>query len=275
MGATRNGSATRLRLVAIPISHYCEKARWALERADIDYVEERHLQGFHHYYAKRRGGDFTTPVLVFPDGRPAIGQSSKILRWVDEQLDDDQRLYPPTVASRVRAIEHWLDATLGPDGRGWLYGEILDDINLIERYGLDGIPAGERRVFRGVFKLFKPYLGARIKVQGTQADQQSVRDVFDEIAARLADGRRYLMGDRFTAADLTFAALSAAIVLPRNYGVELPPLDALPPSLRTAIEEFRDHPAGEFALRMFEEERPLAPWLADATSTDVASVAQS
>ncbi|GMR18278.1 MAG: hypothetical protein BMS9Abin33_0684 [Gammaproteobacteria bacterium] len=30
------------------MSHYCEKARWALERLDIDYHEERHLQGFHY-----------------------------------------------------------------------------------------------------------------------------------------------------------------------------------------------------------------------------------
>ncbi len=272
MGAVDNASRTRLTLVAIPISHYCEKARWALERAGIDYEEERHLQGFHHYFAKRRGGDFTTPVLVFPDGRPAIGQSSGILRWVDEQLGDDQKLYPDDIASRVRATEHWLDATLGPDGRGWLYGEILDDAELIEKYGLDGIPANERRVFWGVFKLFKPYLAARIRVQGTQADQQSVRDVFDEIAARLADGRRYLMGDRFTAADLTFAALSAAVILPRNYGVELPPLDSLPASLRASIEEFRAHPAGEFALRMFAEERPPAAWLAESAPVAAASV---
>ena len=33
--------------------------------------------------------------------------------------------------------------------------------------------------------------------------------VFDSVGERLADGRPYLMGDRFTAADLTFASLSA------------------------------------------------------------------
>jgi glutathione S-transferase len=36
-----------LRLVTIPISHHCEKARWALERAGIPYREERHVQGIH------------------------------------------------------------------------------------------------------------------------------------------------------------------------------------------------------------------------------------
>lgn len=261
-----------LTLVAIPISHYCEKARWALERAEIDYVEERHLQGFHHFYAKRRGGDFTTPVLVFPDSRSAIGQSSAILKWVDTQLPEEQRLYPADTASRVRATEHWLDTTLGPDGRGWLYGEILDDMELIEEYGLTGIPEFERRAFRAVIKAFKPYLAARLRVQGTHADKQSVRDVYDEIADRISDGRRYLLGDRFTAADLTFAALSAPVVLPRKYGIELPPLERGSLELRTAIEDFRAHPAGRFALRLIEEERPTPPWLSVDEKTSVAAV---
>src|SRR5262245_54204761 len=103
----------RARLIVIPISHYCEKARWALERAGIEYDEERHLQLFHHWYAKRAGGSFTTPVLVLPEGR-AIGQSSEILQWVDESLDDDRKLYPAAHATRVRAVERWLDTTLGP-----------------------------------------------------------------------------------------------------------------------------------------------------------------
>jgi glutathione S-transferase len=45
-----------LRLITIPISHYCEKARWALERAGIAYREERHIQGVHMVAARRAAG---------------------------------------------------------------------------------------------------------------------------------------------------------------------------------------------------------------------------
>lgn len=249
-------------LVAIPISHYCEKARWGLERAGIEYTEERHLQGFHHYYARRRGGEFTTPVLVFPDDRKSIGQSSKILEWIDTQVSDELKLYPDDIAPRVRATEHWFDATLGPDGRGWLYKEILDDAALIEEYGLTGIPDHERRAYKAVFTVFKPYLAARIRVQGTRAESASVFDIYDAVAERIADGRRYLFGDRFTAADLTFAALSAPVVLPRKYGIELPPYERMPAPLQMAIAEFRAHPAGQFAERLIEDHRPLPGWLA-------------
>ena len=44
-----------LRLVTIPISHYCEKARWALDRAGIPYREERHVQGIHRIVARLVG----------------------------------------------------------------------------------------------------------------------------------------------------------------------------------------------------------------------------
>lgn len=67
-----------MRLLTIPISHYGEKARWALECAGIDYVEEAHLQLIHRLYALRAGGGRTVPVLVTGDG--AIGESSGIIR---------------------------------------------------------------------------------------------------------------------------------------------------------------------------------------------------
>ncbi|MEN9520669.1 MAG: hypothetical protein RLZZ381_3257, partial [Cyanobacteriota bacterium] len=34
-------------LIAIAISHYCEKVRWAMDYLDIEYVEENHASPFH------------------------------------------------------------------------------------------------------------------------------------------------------------------------------------------------------------------------------------
>jgi glutathione S-transferase len=61
-------SSAVLRLLTIPISHYCEKARWALERAGIPYREERHVQGVHQIVALRASGGITVPAARLSRG---------------------------------------------------------------------------------------------------------------------------------------------------------------------------------------------------------------
>ena len=59
----------------------------------------------------------------------------------------------------------------------------------------------------------------------------------------------------FSAADLTFAALAAPVLLPRSYGSPLPSLDELPSGLLAQVEELRSLPAGDFALRIYRDHR--------------------
>jgi glutathione S-transferase len=71
----------------------------------------------------------------------------------------------------------------------------------------------------------------------------------------LGDGRPFLTGERFTAADLTFGALSASVLMPEEYGSPLPPLASVPSSLATDVRRLREHPAGRFAARLYARER--------------------
>jgi len=84
-----------------------------------------------------------------------------------------------------------------------------------------------------------------------------LREELDAAAGRLAEGP-YLCGAHFTAADLTFAALLAPVLCitpEEGFGAVLPSLDDLDEEARALVEETRSHPAGQFALRMFAEER--------------------
>ena len=40
-------------LLTFPSSHYCEKARWALDYAGANYVEEPHFPAFHMIFKPR------------------------------------------------------------------------------------------------------------------------------------------------------------------------------------------------------------------------------
>jgi glutathione S-transferase len=85
--------------------------------------------------------------------------------------------------------------------------------------------------------------------------ERIMRAVFDDVDERLSDGRPYLCGERFTAADLTFAALSAAVIMPPDYGVPLPRPDELPSAAAAVLHELRERPAGAHALAMYRQER--------------------
>jgi glutathione S-transferase len=245
------------RLITIPISHYCEKARWALERAGIAYSEERHVQGAHRVVARRVGGGSTVPVLVAPEG--VFTESEQIVAYADESLPEDLRLFPvePALRAEVETVSRWLDEGLGPDGRRLMYTHMLEQRRLMLKVNCQGVPRWERLTMTALWPLAVRLGKRELGIDPTKAeeDEQLVRNAFDAVAERLADGRRYLCGDRFTAADLTFAALSASVLVPPQYGVPLPQPDVLPPDTASAVRAFRAHPAGAYALRLFRDER--------------------
>jgi glutathione S-transferase len=245
------------RLLTIPISHYCEKARWALERAGLDYVEERHVQGIHQVVARRAGGGWTVPVLIADEG--VFDESDLILRYADEHVGEEQRLFPadPERRREVEQLCHWLDEGLGPDGRRVIYALILPFKDDMLRYNNQGVPRWEASLLTAMWPLITRYVKRHLRIgpETTAEDIARVRQAFDAVADRLADGRPYLCGDRFTAADLTFACLSAPVVSPPGYGIRLPQPEEMPESVAAVVRSFREHPAGHFALDMYRRHR--------------------
>jgi glutathione S-transferase len=247
-----------LRLITIPISHYCEKARWALDRAGIPYREKRHIQGVHQIAARRAGGGKTVPVLVTPD--EVLAESADILAWVDERTPPDRRLFPAEAEARadVEGLCRRFDEKLGPHGRRLMYVHVLKDKQLVLRFNNAGVPRWENRAIRVGWPVVKRFAARELGIEPgiERTDEATVWREFDFVAERLAGGRPYLVDGRFSAADLTFAALAGAMVVPPEYTVALPqPDDSLPQGPRALVERARDHPAGRHAMRMFREHR--------------------
>ena len=95
----------------------------------------------------------------------------------------------------------------------------------------------------------------KVDADGAERSRAKIEDTFSRLAQHLADGRRYLIGDSFSVADLTFASLAAPILLPTQHPVAMPPLDEFPEAARTQIAKWRESPAGEFGLRMYRDHR--------------------
>ena len=251
----KDSNAAPAILITIPLSHYCEKARWALDRVALPYREEPHAPLLHRLATKRneRG---TVPVLVHAGRR--FSDSTDILKHLDTVSGGDL-LYPRDAELRrdVEELEEQFDKELGPHARRWAYGQALSQTKSLRSLWARDVPRLEASVIQVVTPLVRRLvrMGYKITPENAQRSLDRVRGVFRQVDELLSDGRRFLVGDRFTAADLTFAALATPVLLPAECRAVQPALDDVPATMRDEILRFRETGAGRFALRMFSQER--------------------
>ncbi len=245
-----------MRLIALAHSHYCEKARWALDLANASYVEVRDLPGLHRRRTRPLGGR-TTPVLVVA-GR-ALLESADIVRWAGER---GASLLPtdPEMRSVALETERWLDREFGPHTRRWAYFRLLPCRGLLNRVVATGVPRLQRAAAPLVMTVVRPLIrsGFRITPESAARSLQRVDEVFAAVAERLEDRGGWLAGRSFSSADLAFAALASPVLLPERFGGALPRLDEVPASMQTEILRLRATPAGRHALACYERFRPAA-----------------
>jgi glutathione S-transferase len=251
-------TAERPVLWHIVISHFSEKVRWALAYKGIEHQRRAPLPGVHMLYALRltRGSAKTFPVMRI-DGR-VIGDSTAIIAALEERQPDPP-LYPtaPEERARALALEDWFDEQLGPPVRLAAWHEVTADRETLTEIAKQTLPPalrdlGPAPAAAAVFA--KAFVSVRYRAtdEGEAARARAgVLAGLDRLERELGDGE-YLVGDRFTVADLTAAALLYPLVNPPE-GPELPP----PPE---AMERFRD-PLKErsgyrWVAEMFRRHRP-------------------
>jgi len=245
-------------LVTIPFSHFCEKARWALDHAGVSYDEEGHVPGLHRIAVKRTGSPRTSvPVLV--TNERVLADSTDILGYANASAPPEKALFPAAAKARaeVEALENELDEGLGPHIRRVLYFYLLPRRSLALTLMDQRTPRWERTAARAIFPLLRAGMRRFMRIDARTANESrdEVLRTFDAIERRLADGRPYLVGDRFTAADLTFASLAGPGVMPPEHLVKFPPIDALPEPAADLMREIQARPVGAFLRRMYRERR--------------------
>src|SRR5919198_578276 len=112
----------------LSISHFSEKARWALAYKGVEHERRAPAPGPHMLIALwlTRGAHKTFPVLEL-DGR-RIGDSTAIIAALEERFPDPP-LYPADPDERRRALEleDWFDEQLGPYIRRFVFHEARRD----------------------------------------------------------------------------------------------------------------------------------------------------
>jgi glutathione S-transferase len=250
-----DSNSNRAVLITMPHSHYAEKARWALDWLSLPYTEEPHVPLL-HWIATTRNGGRSVPVLVH--GARRFIDSTDIMVYADSLCGGD-RLYPrdPEQRRAVETLEEQFDEGLGPHTRRWAYAQLLPDRSLLRKMMSRGVPRTEANLLPIIMPIVIPAVraGLRITSESAQRSLQRVYGLFQEVDKGLNDGRHFLVGERFTAADLTFASLAAPVLLPAGCRAAYPEVDEVPATMREEVLRLRDTEAGRFVLRLFSQER--------------------
>jgi glutathione S-transferase len=160
-------------LITIPISHYCEKARWALDRAGLSYVERPHLQVFHWAAVRRAGGGKTAPVLV--RGDRVLADSADIVEEASAEAPPERRLFPddPGAAAEVRDLQLDFDTNLGPHGRRWMYHSLRERRDIAIQYACTGVPTWQRRALPVVYPVASRVINRVLEITPSTAAQST------------------------------------------------------------------------------------------------------
>ena len=245
-------------LITIPFSHFCEKARWALDATGVGYREEGHPPGLHRRAVKRVRGRGSVPVLVLEGGR-VLDDSPLIVRFADEAAPASWKILPPEGPRRdeALALERDFDLHFAPHIRRFVYFHVLPRRDVALTQFRRNVPASEARIVTVIYPLVRLLMKRFMNVtpERSLASRDRTREVFDQVGRRIADGRPFLLGDRFGVADLTFAALAAPLVVPPEHPKFKVDPETVPAALRAEQQALSASPAGEFVRRIYREHR--------------------
>ncbi len=232
-------------------SNFNEKARWALDFKRIPHVRRSVLPGSPRARAFSRRG--TLPALDL-DGERVV-DSTRIIEALERRWPDPP-LYPADEGERRAALEleEFFDEELGHDARRVLFNEISRKPRQVHGF----LATGQGRAGRGLLWTLLPLTAvqARRRYRFYPADiersRKKVLAALDRIAAETR-GSGYLVGARFTVADLTAASLVYLLARPQEFQYELPKLP-----LFDFERQVADHPAVEWVAEMWRRHRGVS-----------------
>jgi glutathione S-transferase len=191
------------------------------------------------------------------DGR-AFSQPRPIAGYLDAFASNaNRRLTPsdPVVAKEIDALWSEINGEMGVWIAHWVCNDVFADRELSFHLTTKGVP-GWQRAIEPIFHPLTVFImkrGLRLHLPETpHRALGQCRRIFDAMSGRLLDDRPFLVGERFTLADIAFCACASPMMLDDPYGGALLTLSDVTPRLREVANELRSAPAGNFVQRLYK-----------------------
>ena len=234
-------------------SHYSEKARWALDFKGIPYTPRHLLPGFHMRTTRKLAPRSCVPILEADS--TVIQGSTEIINFL-EQTCPDRNLTPPDPNDANEAVEweEYLDKEIGVTLRLWFYYHTLPDRGRAARFLCQGAPWYQRSLFALSFAPIRRAMTQMMNIHAGPASEAEWRFLlaFDRLDKALERGP-FLVGDRFSRADLTACALLWPLCRPGESELEAKTL--LPPAVYARRKQLQQRRFYGWVLKTYQEHR--------------------
>jgi len=243
-----------MKLLEFPHSHYCEKARWALDYKRVPFEVVTVMPGLHMFTVRRVAPGTSVPVLI--NENEVVQGSGSILDYLEKEYPEPS-LMPENVSDRQACleVEQAMDKPLGVNIRRILYYYLLSHPDFVRYCFTHSMP----RVKQFMFRLFYPVLRKKIyqsyviSIDRVEQARREFDDAMTELE-KLLGQRPYLIGEQFSRADLSVAAMLSLLVMPREH--PFPWIEIPDPKAQTFFDEYRHHPVTKWVRTIYRDHRP-------------------
>jgi glutathione S-transferase len=232
----------QLILYVFNISHYCEKARWALDHFGIEHQVKHVMVGTHRRIARKLGA-VRGSVPFLQAGDLVVAGSSAIIDWGEAQRGAQAPSLSGDDPEQARAIEKRLDDVAGVHVRRFFYSDaLITDPGSVRPMFSNGLPLWQRMAVTMGWSRIVPVMIKGMDLGPAQGleSRAIVEREMDWLDGLLADGRPYLSGNRFSRADITAASLLSPLVAPRQHPTYAAAV--FPQAVAATMQEWAERP---------------------------------
>lgn len=240
-------------LYQFQFSHYCEKARWALDYKGIPYTRRNLLPGLHTKVTRKLAAKSCLPIIV--DGATVVQDSTSIISFLDQRYPEHP-LTPPDPTEAIEALEweEYFDEEIGVPLRLWFYHHTLPDRDRALRFILEGAPWYGRPLFAFIFPKVRTAMMRLMNIHAESArlSEERMLAALERLDGALKQGR-FLVGDRFSRADLSACALLSPYCAPGKSDTEVSA--AVPERVRELRDKHKTRPFFGWVLDTYRNYR--------------------
>jgi glutathione S-transferase len=253
MGQWSSGTSLKPILYIFAISHFCEKARWALDYLQIEHDVVHLAPALHSKLAKKLGlKSSSLPILKL--GEEVIQGSEKVIDWAEEQSDNSLKAVGDN--RRAQEIEDRLGDGIGVHTRRMFYSEALIEHSATVRpIFMKDLPVIPKAFTWLMWPVIRRKMISRMDL-GKEQGEQSVKIIDQELTwleSMLFESDGYLLGNTFSRVDLSAAALLARLASPPDH----PSFKFMvrPPRVQKLTEDWYDRPALTWVRAVYSQHR--------------------